>query len=79
MDMNLSKLQEKEKTEEPAMLQSMGSHRDRYDLVTEQQQQKSKVEPHLSRTLNQDLIVVSTSPRKGVSDIFRLVLGSNVA
>ena len=40
MDMNLSKPQEKEKTEEPGMLQYMGSHRDRYDLVTEQQQQQ---------------------------------------
>ena len=40
MDMNLSKPQEKEKTEEPGMLQSMGSRRDRYDLVTEQQQQQ---------------------------------------
>ena len=38
MDMNLSKPQEKEKTEEPGMLQSMGSRRDRYDLATEQQQ-----------------------------------------
>ena len=36
------------------------------------------MESYLSRTLNQDLIVVSTSPRKGVSDIFRLALGSHV-
>ena len=34
--MNLSKLRKIVKTEEPVMLQPMGSHRDRYNLVTEQ-------------------------------------------
>ena len=34
MDMNLGKLRE---TERPGMLQSMGSQRVRYNLVTEQQ------------------------------------------
>ena len=36
------------------------------------------MEPHLFRTLNQDLIAVSTS-RKRESDTFRLALGSNIA
>ena len=40
MDMNLSKLWEMWETEEPGMLQSMGSQRAEYDLVTEQQQQQ---------------------------------------
>ena len=34
--MNLSKLRKIMKTEEPGVLQPMGSHRDRYNLVTEQ-------------------------------------------
>ena len=37
MDMNLSKLQEIVKTEEPGMLQSTGPQRVRHDLATEQQ------------------------------------------
>ena len=40
MDMNLRKLWEMWETEEPGMLQSMGSQRAEYDLVTEQQQQQ---------------------------------------
>ena len=35
MDMNLSKLLEIVETKEPGVLQSMGSQRGRYDLVTE--------------------------------------------
>jgi len=38
MGTNLSKLQEKWRTEEPGMLQSMGSQRVGQDLTTEQQQ-----------------------------------------
>ena len=37
MDMNLSKLQEIVKTEEPEVLQSLGPQRVRHDLGTEQQ------------------------------------------
>ena len=37
MDMNLSKLQEIVKTEEPGVLQSTGPQRFRRDLATEQQ------------------------------------------
>ena len=37
MDINLSKLQEIVKTEEPGMLQSTGPQRVRHDLATEQQ------------------------------------------
>ena len=37
MDMNLSKLRKIRRTEEPDMLQSMGSKRVRHDLATEQQ------------------------------------------
>ena len=36
MDMNLSKLREIVRTEEPGVLQSMGSQRARHDLATEQ-------------------------------------------
>ena len=42
VDMNLSKLWEQWRTEEPGMLQSMGSQRVGHDLVTEQQQQEFK-------------------------------------
>ena len=41
MAMNLSKLQKILETEEPAVLQFMGSKRVRHDLVTEKQQQQS--------------------------------------
>ena len=36
MDMKLSKLQEKVRTEKPGVLQSVGSQRVRYDFVAEQ-------------------------------------------
>ena len=42
--MNLSKLGDRGRTEEPGVLQSMGSQRARYDLVTEQQQKYSRTE-----------------------------------
>ena len=40
--MNLSKLREDAGTEEPGVLQSMGSQRVRHKLATEQQQRKIK-------------------------------------
>ena len=45
MDMNLSKLQEKWRTEEPGGLQPMGSQTVGHDLATERQEEHSS-HPH---------------------------------
>ena len=47
IDMNLEKLQEIVETEEPVMLQSIGSQRIGYVLATEQQQKKINKSHHM--------------------------------
>ena len=46
-DMNLEKLQEIVETEEPVMLQSIGSQRIGYVLATEQQQKRINKSHHM--------------------------------